>query len=59
MDSNARRNLWFDIHTNARGRTMEEYIITRDLHILNRRLASPRSKQIQDTAGLTSIAIAN
>jgi hypothetical protein len=35
MDSNARSTLWFDKHTNARGRTMEEYIITKDLHILN------------------------
>ena len=35
LDSNARSKLWFDKYTNARGRTMEEYIITRDLHIVN------------------------
>jgi len=35
LDSNARNKLWFDKYTNARGRTMEEYIIRRDLHIVN------------------------
>jgi len=54
MDSNARSKLWFDIHTNARGRTMEEYIITRDLQFLTRRPAFPRSKQIKGEAGSTS-----
>jgi len=35
LDSNAGSKLWFDKYTNARGRTMEEYKITRDLHIVN------------------------
>ena len=34
-DSNARSKIWSDMHTNARGRAMEEYIITRDLLIMN------------------------
>jgi hypothetical protein len=41
IDSNARSRLWFDKYTNARGRTLEDYIITRDLHILNRETGIP------------------
>ena len=41
IDSNARSKLWFDKHTNARGRTMEEFIISRDLQILNKETAIP------------------
>ena len=41
LDSNARSKLWFDKHTNARGRTMKEYIITRDLHIINTKTGIP------------------
>jgi len=33
IDSNTRSKLWFDKYTNARGRMMEEFIITRDLLI--------------------------
>jgi hypothetical protein len=35
LDSNARSKIWSDTHTNARGRAMEEYIITRDLLMMN------------------------
>jgi hypothetical protein len=35
LDSNARSKIWSDTYTNARGRAMEEYIITRDLLIMN------------------------
>ena len=35
MDSNARSKLWYDKQTNARGRTLEEYVIAKDLHIIN------------------------
>jgi hypothetical protein len=35
LDSNARSKIWSDMYTNARGKSMEEYIITRDLLILN------------------------
>lgn len=41
IDSNARSKFWFDKHTNARGRTLEEFIITRDLHILNKDNGTP------------------
>lgn len=34
-NSNARSKLWFDVCTNTRGTASEEYIITRDLHIIN------------------------
>ena len=35
IDSNARSKLWFDRCTNTRGRALEEFIITRDLLIIN------------------------
>jgi hypothetical protein len=35
IDSNARSKLWSDTCTNTRGRAMEEFIITRDLLIIN------------------------
>ena len=35
LDSKASSILWFDKHTNVRGRTMEEYKITMDIHIIN------------------------
>ena len=41
IDSNARNRLWFDKYTNARRRTLEDYIITRDLHILNKETGIP------------------
>ena len=41
IDSNARSRLWYDKYTNARGRTLEDYIITRDLHILNKETGIP------------------
>jgi hypothetical protein len=41
MDSNARNKLWHDKQTNARGRTLEEYIIDKDLHIINAETGVP------------------
>jgi hypothetical protein len=35
IDSNVRSKLWSDTCTNTRGRTLEEFIITRDLFIIN------------------------
>jgi hypothetical protein len=35
LDSNARSTIWSDTNTNARGRAMEDYIITRDLLVMN------------------------
>ena len=35
MDSNSRSTGWYDNKTNARGKTLEEYLISRDLHIMN------------------------
>jgi hypothetical protein len=35
IDSNARSKIWSDTYTNARGTALEEYIITRDLLIMN------------------------
>jgi len=35
MDSNSRSTAWHDSLTNSRGKTLEEYLISRDLHIMN------------------------
>jgi len=35
MDSNSRSTTWHDTLTNIRGRTLEEFIISQQLHILN------------------------
>ena len=35
MDSNARSTTWHDIQTNKRGKAMEEFLISRHLHIAN------------------------
>lgn len=41
IDSNARSKIWFDKYTNARGRAMEEFVITRDLLIINEETGIP------------------
>ena len=35
IDSNSRSKLWHDTHTNQRGKTLEEFIITSDLFLIN------------------------
>jgi hypothetical protein len=35
MDSNSRSTAWHDSLTNSRGKILEEYLIRRDLHIMN------------------------
>jgi hypothetical protein len=35
MDSNARSSSWYDILTNGRGRTLEEFLISQQLCIMN------------------------
>ena len=35
MDSNARSQAWHDKQTNIRGRILEEYLVSRDLNIMN------------------------
>jgi hypothetical protein len=47
MDSNARSKLWHDKQTNARGRTLEEYIIAKDLHIINAETGVPTFETIR------------
>jgi hypothetical protein len=34
-DSNARSKTWHDVKTNSRGRKMEEYLTSKQLHIIN------------------------
>jgi hypothetical protein len=35
MDSNCRSTAWHDNYTNSRGKTLEEYLTSRTLHIMN------------------------
>jgi hypothetical protein len=35
MDSNSRSTVWHDNQTNSRGKMLKEYLISRDLHIMN------------------------
>jgi hypothetical protein len=41
IDSNARSKLWHDINTNQRGKTLEEFLITSDLHLMNEAKSIP------------------
>jgi len=35
IDSNSRSTTWYDTLTNTRGRTLEEFLFSHQLHILN------------------------
>jgi len=35
VESNARSKTWHDVKTNSRGRKMEEYLGSKQLHIIN------------------------
>jgi hypothetical protein len=41
VDSNARSKTWHDVKTNARGKKMEEYLVSRQLHIINEECFRP------------------
>jgi len=41
VDSNARSKTWHDAKTNARGRKLEEYLVSRHLHIINEECYRP------------------
>ncbi|MCL2611437.1 MAG: hypothetical protein FWE02_07175 [Defluviitaleaceae bacterium] len=43
-DSNARSKTWYDIVTNQRGKTLEEFLTICNLNILNRRTEPPFKK---------------
>jgi hypothetical protein len=35
MDSNSKSKAWHDNHTNPRGKTLEEYLLSSNIHIMN------------------------
>ena len=41
VDSNARSKLWYDIQTNPRGQTVEDFIITNNLYLANNNIDKP------------------
>ena len=43
VDSNARSKTWHNAKTNARGRNLEEYLVSRHLHIINEECYRPIS----------------
>ena len=47
VDSNSRSKLWSDKRTNARGRALEEFIISRDLLIMNEESDIPTFETIR------------
>ena len=51
LDSNARSKIWSHTYTNARGRAMEEYIITRDLLIMNGDSDVPTFETVEGVSG--------
>ena len=58
MDSNARSTTWHDTLTNARGRTLEEFLISQQLHILNEEsnLTTFRSSRGSSNIDLTIVS---
>jgi hypothetical protein len=47
VDSNSRSNLWHDMYMNQRGETLEEFIITSDLLLMNEVTGIPTFKTIR------------
>jgi len=41
VDSNARSKLWYDTITNQRGKSLEEFVLTRDLFLINEATGTP------------------
>jgi hypothetical protein len=57
MDSNSRSQAWHDKQTNARGRKLEEYLLSRDLNIMNEEsdLTTYQSRRGRSNIDLTII----
>ena len=47
MDSNSRSKLWNDTHTNQWGKTLEEFIITSDLFLMNEETDCPTFETVR------------
>lgn len=58
MDSNSRLTSWHDILTNTRGRILEEFLISKNLHVRNeeRTLTTYRSSRGSSNIDLTVIS---
>ena len=52
IDSNSRSKLWHNTYTNHQGKTLEEFIITSDLLLVNEAQAFLLSKPLEDVVGL-------
>jgi hypothetical protein len=57
MDSNSRSQAWHDKQTNIRDRTLEEYLISRDLNIMNEEsdLTTYQSRRVRSNIDITVI----
>jgi hypothetical protein len=57
MDSNSRSTIWHDNQTNSRSKILEEYLISRDLHIVNeeRELTTFQSRRGSSNIDLTIV----
>jgi len=47
IDSNSRSKLWFDMNTNQRGKSLEEFIITSDILLMNEAAGIPTFETIR------------
>jgi len=57
MDSNSRSTSWHDLLTNRRGRTLEEHLMSKQMHIMNEEshLTTFRSSRGTSNIDLTTI----
>ena len=59
MDSNSRSTTWYDTLTNSRGRTLEEYMISRQLHIMNEESDSTTFRSRRGASNIDITAVNN
>ena len=50
MDRNSRSTLWHDKIINTRGRTLEEFILSRNLYIMNKKVTAPLFRVVEEPA---------
>jgi hypothetical protein len=59
IDSNSRSKLWYDTITNKRGKSLEEFILTRDLFLMNEATGTPTFETIRGRSWIDLILCNN
>ena len=57
MDSNARSRMWHDVMTNKRGRKMEEFLMSNQLHLINEESDIPTFESRTGTVSYTHLDV--